>query len=216
MSYIVPVAVLVFLAAILLVPAWLQNRARLASLRLVHAAIDRGQSLEPDVVERLLSPPKKRSSRNWFSLVCLFFGILGLCVGGALMTGAIFFGHVLDPEGSAGAGMMLGALINGSAGLAQTLLGIVSLWVFGRRGERAPDEAAATWLAQGCLFVGVSGAAVGVALAFGAQVLAGQLGGGAQAGAGMMLGALITGFSGIGLTALGIITLRLFRRAVEG
>ncbi len=207
MSHILPVAILFFLAVVLLIPAWLQNRARLASLRLVHDAIERGQSLDPVIVERLLAPARRPTSTNWFALICFIFGVLGLCVGTALAMGAFFFGNILDPTGQAGAGMMLGALINGTVGLALTLLGIFSLRMFA---HRASDGGIAMWFVQLCLFFGASGAALGVALAFGAQFLAAQLGIVGQAVAGLMLGALVTGFSGLGLTVLGVVALRIF------
>ena len=211
MSTIVPVAALAFLAAVLLVPAWLQNRVRLASLRLLHEAANKGP-LDPGTVELLLAPPRRHGFAKWFTLICLFFGLLGLCAGAALAIGAIVYGHGMDPSGRTSAGMMLAALINGMCGLAQTLLGIIALKVFSRRREGAPPEGVATWFAQLCLFLGVSGAAVGTALALGAQFMGGRLGMPEQASAGMMLGALITGFSGIGLTTLGIVVLRLFAR----
>ena len=211
MIFILPVAVLAFLAAVLLVPAWLENRTRLASLRLLHDAAAKGP-LDPGTVELLLAPPRKRGFENWFALVCLFFGILELSVGIALAIGAVVYGGGLDPTGGAGAGILLGALINGLTGFAQTVLGIVALKLFGRCRQGAPNEGLATWFAQACLFIGVSGTAVGIALALGAQVLGGQLGASGRADAGMMLGALITGFSGLGLTTLGIVALRLFSR----
>ncbi len=212
MYTIIPVAALAFLAAILLVPAWLENRTRLASLQLLHTAADKG-TLDPTTVQLLLEPPKKkRSSGRWFTLICLFFGLSGLSLGIALMIGANVFGYRLDPSGNAAAGIMMGALINGMAGLGLTTLGIVSRKVFARAGEDAPTDGVATWFAQVCLFLGVSGAAVGIALALAAQFLAGGLDIPDQGRAGMALGALVTGFSGISLTALGIIVLRLFGR----
>lgn len=212
MRYIVPVAVLFFLTVILLFPAWLQNRSRMASLRLVHEAVARGQALDPGMVERLLAPPKRKRFTNWFSLICFFFGLTSLSVGLALAIGAHFYGVRFDPTGQTAAGLMLGALINGTSGLAQTLLGVLALKVFARVREGAPSEGLATWFAQLCLFIGVSGFAVGIALALGAQVLGSRLGLGEQGGAGMMLGALIAGFSGLGLGMLGIVVLRLFGR----
>jgi hypothetical protein len=208
MIYILPIAGLAFLAAVLLVPAWLQNRTRLETLRLVHAAIAQGQALDTGVVDRLLAPPKPQRSTNWFALICFFFGLLSLAVGIALMTGAVVWGRTMDPSGRTGAGMTLGAMINGFSGLAQTLLGVAAVRVFGRH---PANEGLATWFAQGCLFLGVSGTAVGIALALGARFLGGQIGL-APKDAGMMLGALITGFSGLGLVALGVVVLRLLGR----
>jgi hypothetical protein len=51
------VAFFVFLAAVLLVPAWLSYRSRLASLRLIGDIAGKGQTLEPAVIDRLMSRP---------------------------------------------------------------------------------------------------------------------------------------------------------------
>ena len=70
---IVWIAVFAFLSAVLLVPAWLRHRARMATLRLIGEAVAKGQTLDPAIVEHLAAGSKSNLSR-WFTFVCLFCG----------------------------------------------------------------------------------------------------------------------------------------------
>jgi hypothetical protein len=78
-----------------------------------------------------------RSSRKWnyagvLALVCLYFGVVGLCVGAGLALAASIYPHDMDSRGVA---RFIGALVNLSYGAGLTLLGIIVLRL--SRGEEA-------------------------------------------------------------------------------
>jgi hypothetical protein len=78
-----------------------------------------------------------RRSQTWnyagvLGLVCLYFGVLGICIGAALGMAGVF-----DPgsTGSLGANRFIGALVNACYGTGLTVLGVVVLRL--SRGEEA-------------------------------------------------------------------------------
>jgi hypothetical protein len=80
---------------------------------------------------------KTRPSPKWdygtgLALVCLFFGAGGLGVGIGLTLGATQFASI---SASGAAGMMVGALINLSTGVALTVLGVFIFRLFGEKQE---------------------------------------------------------------------------------
>lgn len=118
-----------FIAAIILVPAWMRHQQRMASIRLVSEALAKGAQLDPEITAKLMSPQRDNFGRG-FALLFLFLGIGGLCVGLGLGVGSQMFMPRLDESGRAAAGMMLGATITGLSGLGFIGLGALTLWLF--------------------------------------------------------------------------------------
>lgn len=69
----VPLFAFGFLTAVIIVPLWLNHRHREAGLRLLERSLERGQTLEPALLDRVGRPtltPRERA-RRWLNLSIL-------------------------------------------------------------------------------------------------------------------------------------------------
>jgi Domain of unknown function (DUF6249) len=119
---LVPFTFFVFLGAVILGPIWLKERTKQSAHKLISQAIEKGQALDPQLMERLTTavpnqPPPDRARRTLGS------GVVLLALAGGF-AGASMMSSGFDPSGYANDGMMTAALILGSLGLAFTLLGV--------------------------------------------------------------------------------------------
>lgn len=107
--------------AVVVVPIWLRERTKQSAHQLISQALEKGQSLDPALMERLTqntaaakqqSTPR-RTLGNGIVLLALAIGF-----GTASVMGHGFDSGDID-------GMMMAALILGALGIAFTLLAIV-------------------------------------------------------------------------------------------
>jgi hypothetical protein len=131
---IVWVAAFAFLAAVLLIPAWLRHRSRMATLRLISEAASRGQPLDPTIIEHLATAARSNLSR-WFTYFCLFCGPGPLMLGIVVGVAAGFFADPLGLDASLRTSLLIPALYAGGAGLGFTLLGVLCVRLFLRKPE---------------------------------------------------------------------------------
>jgi hypothetical protein len=123
MEILIPLVFFAMIAAIVLVPVWLRERTKQSAHRLIAQALERGQTLDPALMERLTQTtapkPQQNSARKTLGngIVLLALG-LGFGIAGA-------FNGEFDPAGGDIGGMMIAALILGVLGLAFTVLAIV-------------------------------------------------------------------------------------------
>lgn len=112
----VPFAFFAFLAAIIIVPIMSKERTKRSAHELVSQALARGQTLEPDVIEKLSSDMQVEGDRARKSLgkgIILTMLAVGL-------VGASYFGDGWDEGGA-----MVPATIVGALGIAFLLLAVV-------------------------------------------------------------------------------------------
>lgn len=112
-----------FLAAIILIPIWLRERTRQSAHQLLSQALEKGQTLDPEMLQQLTDGGKARNQpdrprRTLGSGVVL----LALSIG---FIGASYLSGDMDPTGNAGSGMLTAATILGALGVAFILLAIV-------------------------------------------------------------------------------------------
>lgn len=218
---LVAISLMVLLAVVLLVPSWLNHRSRAQSLKIIGGALKKGQPLDPAIVEKLTAQPPSApvggpAIGKWFVLVCLAVGVLNLSMGVALMASAALLGERISPDGYAGAGFLIGGVVNLVPGLGYLALGIVSVRLFSGRRRPSPKWDFASVLALICLFFGVGGLCVGTALAMSTLLLPEGMNPDGRAAAGMAAGALINLCAGMGMIVLGVVILRLFGERREG
>ena len=110
-----------FLAAVILIPIYLNNRTKESAHRLIAQAIEKGQPLDPVVLRTLTGPtrtPSDRARRTLGSGIVLFALSLGF-------AGAAFVMDGFDPSGMAHNGMLIPAVILGALAVAFLLLALV-------------------------------------------------------------------------------------------
>lgn len=118
---LVPIVFFAFLTAIILVPTWLRERTKQSAHKLISQAIERGQTLDPALLERLTDTPQKqvdRPRRTLGSGVVL----IALAIG---LAAASFVSNGFDFGGASADGMILGATILGALGFGFLILAIV-------------------------------------------------------------------------------------------
>lgn len=106
-----------FLAAVILVPIIVKERTRRSAHQLISQAMERGQQLEPGLINDLaqsLDQPNARKS--------LGKGVILLALAGAFV-GVSFMHGVDDSDGHNG--MLAAALIVGSLGAAYAVLAVI-------------------------------------------------------------------------------------------
>lgn len=111
----VPFAFFAFLGAIIIVPIMSKERTKRSAHELVSQALARGQTLEPDVIEKLSSDMQVEGDRARRSLgkgIILTMLAVGL-------VGASYFGDGWDE------GALVPATIVGALGIAFLLLAVV-------------------------------------------------------------------------------------------
>ncbi len=117
----VPFVFFGFLAAIILVPIYLRERTKQSAHALISQALEKGQTLDPQILKQLTEggkPPQDKARRSLGS------GIVLLALAGGFV-GAAFVMDGFDPSGYAHNGMLVPAVILGALGTAFILLAIV-------------------------------------------------------------------------------------------
>jgi hypothetical protein len=117
----IPFVFFAFLAAVILVPIWLRERTRQSAHHLISQALEKGQTLDPNLMRQLTEgqrPQQDRPRRTLGSGVVLMALALGF-VGASYLSGGF------DPTGHAFNGMLTAAVILGALGLDFILLAIV-------------------------------------------------------------------------------------------
>lgn len=117
----VPFVFFGFLAAIILVPIYLRERTKQSAHALIAQALEKGQTLDPQVLKQLTDGGKPQQDKARRSLGS---GIVLLALAGGFVAGA-FVMDGFDPSGSAHNGMLVPAVILGALGTAFILLAIV-------------------------------------------------------------------------------------------
>jgi hypothetical protein len=120
---LVPLIFFTFLGVVIVGPMYLAHRGRLAKIELMKQALERGQNLDPKILEQLyeVDQQRKRPDQPRRSLgagVVLTFLALGL-------GGAGFLSDGFDPSGMSDSGFYIAALIVGCIGLAYLVLAMV-------------------------------------------------------------------------------------------
>lgn len=132
MEILIPITFFVFLGAIILVPTWLRERTKQSAHQLISQAIEKGQTLDPTVLERLTETPKRKADRARNTLGA---GVV-LCALSLGFTGVAYFSGQLGVSGFEFGGMMIPAVILGSLGLGFLALAIVD---YATRSKKAED-----------------------------------------------------------------------------
>jgi hypothetical protein len=129
---LIPLIFYVFIGTIILVPVTLHYRNKLASHKLVHEAIARGQQLDPALIERLVPPAKPYDPRN----VAFGFLVPGV-IFGAIGAGLAFVAAFLttDTQADFHNSLLTGAVITGSIGLGFIIIAAVAFVLFKRPKE---------------------------------------------------------------------------------
>jgi Domain of unknown function (DUF6249) len=130
---LVPFIFFCFLAAVILGPLYLAHKGRLAKIELMKQALERGQNLDPKLLEQLyeVETVKKRPDQPRRSLgagVVLTFLAVGL-------GGAGFLSEGFDPSGMSDSGLYVAALIVGCIGMAYMVLAAVDYASKKKNGE---------------------------------------------------------------------------------
>ncbi len=118
---IVPFVFFAFLAAVILVPIYLRERTKQSAHALISQALEKGQSLDPQILKQLTEggrPPQDKARRSLGS------GIVLLALAGGFVGGAYVMDG-FDPSGMAHNGMLVPAVILGALGIAFILLAVV-------------------------------------------------------------------------------------------
>jgi hypothetical protein len=121
MDWLIPFIFFGFLAAIILVPIWLRERTRQSAHHLISQALERGQTLDPNLMRQLTEggkPPQDKARRSLGS------GIVLLALAGGFAGAAYWVGDISGAPEAFG-GMMVPAVILAALGTAFILLAIV-------------------------------------------------------------------------------------------
>jgi predicted MFS family arabinose efflux permease len=118
---VVPFVFFLFLAAIILVPIYLRERTKQSAHALISQALEKGQTLDPQLLKQLTDSGKPQQDKARRSLGS---GIVLLALAGGFVAGA-FVMDGFDPSGYAHNGMLVPAVILGALGVAFILLAIV-------------------------------------------------------------------------------------------
>jgi len=134
-SVLVPLIFFSFLGAVIIGPMYLAHKGRLAKIELMKQALERGQNLDPKLLEQLyeVEASKKRPDQPRRSLgagVVLTFLAVGL-------GGAGFLSNGYDPSGMSDNGLYTAALIVGCIGLAYLVLAVVDYSTKKKDGEQS-------------------------------------------------------------------------------
>lgn len=124
MEIIIPLAFFAMIAAIVLIPIWLRERTKQSAHQLISQALERGQTLDPALMERLTQSTAPRQQNQSAPRRTLGNGIILLALGVAFGVAGAFNGD-FDPVAGEFGGMMIPALILGVLGLAFTVLAII-------------------------------------------------------------------------------------------
>lgn len=108
-------------AAIVLGPIWFKERTKRSAHNIIAQAMERGQNLDPELMQRLTQSIEVQQNRPRKTLGN---GIVLLALAGGFGAASYFSGD-FDPSGHAMGGMMTTAVILGALGLAFTLLAVV-------------------------------------------------------------------------------------------
>lgn len=108
-------------AAIVLGPIWFKERTKRSAHHIIAQAMERGQNLDPELMQRLTQSIEVQQNRPRKTLGN---GIVLLALAGGFGAASYFSGD-FDPSGHAMGGMMTTAVILGALGLAFTLLAVV-------------------------------------------------------------------------------------------
>jgi uncharacterized membrane protein YcjF (UPF0283 family) len=116
---LIPMIIFLFLGSVVIVPIYLAHKGRIARMDLMRQALDKGQTLDPKILEQLYETerPKSRQDqprRTLGSGVVLTFLAIGLGLAGWMTDG-------FSPDN----GMFVAAVIVGCLGLAFIILAIV-------------------------------------------------------------------------------------------
>ncbi|MGE0594837.1 MAG: DUF6249 domain-containing protein [Hyphomonadaceae bacterium] len=108
-------------AAIVLGPIWFKERTKRSAHAIIAQAMERGQNLDPELMQRLTQSIEVQQNRPRKTLGN---GIVLLALAGGFALASYFSGD-FDPSGHAMGGMMTTAVILGALGAAFTLLAII-------------------------------------------------------------------------------------------
>ena len=116
---LVPLIFFVFLGSVIIIPIYLAHKGRIARMDLMRQALDKGQTLDPKLLEQLYEterakPRQDQPRRTLGSGVVLTFLAIGLGAAGWMTEGF-----------SADNGLFVAAVIVGCLGLAFIILAIV-------------------------------------------------------------------------------------------
>lgn len=116
---LVPLIFFVFLGAVIIAPIYLAHKGRIARMDLMRQALDKGQTLDPKLLEQLYEserakPRQDQPRRTLGSGVVLTFLAIGLAAAGWMTDG-------FSPDN----GLFVAAVIVGCLGLAFIILAIV-------------------------------------------------------------------------------------------
>jgi len=130
---LVPLAFFAFLGSVVIIPIYLAHKGRIARMDLMRQALDKGQTLDPKLLEQLYEterakPRQDQPRRTLGSGVVLTFLAIGLAAAGWMMDG-------FSPDN----GMIVAAVIVGCLGLAFIVLAIVDYAA--KKEERRLDQA---------------------------------------------------------------------------
>lgn len=121
--FVVSILLVIFgsVAAMVLMPIWFKERTKRSAHTLIAQAMERGQNLDPALMQRLTESieVQQKSPRK-----TLGNGVVLLALAGGFGAASYFSGD-FDPSGHAMGGMMTTAVILGALGAAFTLLAIV-------------------------------------------------------------------------------------------
>lgn len=207
------IALMVFLAAVLLFPALLRHKSELAKLALIGEALEKGQTIEPALLDQLTArrPPVLG---KWYAVLCFLMSFMSLGSGVGLLAASRYF--VSSSSEAAGPGTLVGGMIVTAVGLAYLTLGVVSLWRFTGRVGPPLRLSYASALALICLFVGVAAFGAGAGLAGAAPFFAEIPNPEGDVSAGLRASAVLNIGPGLGFIALGVLVLRLFKEDGDG
>ncbi len=115
---LVPLAFIAFLGAVIITPMWLRERTKQSAHSLISQAIEKGQPLDPHILERLTSAaPQHQQPGQARRTLGSGIVLLALGLGFAVVS-------ALNGEFYSGDGKVTAAIILGVLGLAFTGLGI--------------------------------------------------------------------------------------------
>ena len=120
---LVPVALFSFLTAIIVLPAWFKERTKQSAHNLIAQALEKGQQLDPQTIERIVNtvpkakPPKDQARSTLGSAIVMLALAGGFVIAGALTDAGDHFGF--------GSGLAIPAAILGALGLGFLILAIV-------------------------------------------------------------------------------------------
>lgn len=114
----VPLIFFLFLGAVILIPIWLKERTKQATLRIVQESLDKGQAVDPVLLQQITGavkppPPADRARRTLGSGVVLV-ALAGGFTAAALLT-----------DGGLDSGFIVPAVILGALGAAFLMLAAV-------------------------------------------------------------------------------------------